>query len=445
MAIAIGGGISTGGGGGGTTDASNLTTGTLADARLSANVTLEGNTFNNVNKLLKLDSNAKVPLANLSDGIMWQLLYGGVWNATTHVATLTDDAKLKLGTTDTNWPLNSSASSHRGLYYITQTAGTFLTVDYVVGDWIVAAGATWQKIDNTDAVATVFGRLGNVVAAAGDYTATQITNTPSGGISATTVQAAINELDTEKITASSTNTLTNKTFSGSTNVLGGVTVTMGSDATGDIYYRNSTGILTRLPVGSNGQVLTLAGGLPSWATPSAALTLLSALATTSGQSITSTSYTNIAGLVITFPSAGTYKISLQIFSITSTSAGAYLRFQSTGTSTISVTGQNYPVLIQDHELVSTGNNTWYTLTASTQHAAPTGSNDLFTRLASGHSSVVGLASGASANTWNSFFIEYYVVVTGAGTYQIQASVAAAGTATLNPSSTMSRILAIKVA
>ncbi len=48
------------------------------------------------------------------------------------------------------------------------------------------------------AVDSVFGRTGVVVATAGDYTAGQVTNTPAGGVAATTVQGAINELDTEK-------------------------------------------------------------------------------------------------------------------------------------------------------------------------------------------------------------------------------------------------------
>jgi len=39
---------------------------------------------------------------------------------------------------------------------------------------------------------------------------------------------------------------------------------VGSDATGDIYYRNSSGFLARLGVGSNGQVLTTNGTIPSW-------------------------------------------------------------------------------------------------------------------------------------------------------------------------------------
>lgn len=65
-----------------------------------------------------------------------------------------------------------------------------------------------------------------------------------------------------------TQSFTNKTLTSSTNVLGGVTLTLGSDATGDTYYRSSGGVLTRLAVGTDGQVLTLASGLPSWATPS---------------------------------------------------------------------------------------------------------------------------------------------------------------------------------
>ena len=42
-------------------------------------------------------------------------------------------------------------------------------------------------------------------------------------------------------------------------------LTLGSDATGDIYYRNSSGVLARLGIGSSTQVLTVSGGLPSWA------------------------------------------------------------------------------------------------------------------------------------------------------------------------------------
>ena len=39
---------------------------------------------------------------------------------------------------------------------------------------------------------------------------------------------------------------------------------VGSDATGDVYYRDANGFLARLAIGSDGQVLTSTGTLPNW-------------------------------------------------------------------------------------------------------------------------------------------------------------------------------------
>ncbi|MBL7997932.1 MAG: hypothetical protein JNL32_04760 [Candidatus Kapabacteria bacterium] len=47
----------------------------------------------------------------------------------------------------------------------------------------------------------------------------------------------------------------------------GMKIALGSDATGDVYYRNSAGLLTRLGIGSSGQVLGVSGGLPAWQAP----------------------------------------------------------------------------------------------------------------------------------------------------------------------------------
>ena len=44
-----------------TTNAGNISSGTLSDSRLSANVTTQGNTFNTANKLVQLDATAKLP------------------------------------------------------------------------------------------------------------------------------------------------------------------------------------------------------------------------------------------------------------------------------------------------------------------------------------------------------------------------------------------------
>ncbi len=45
---------------------------------------------------------------------------------------------------------------------------------------------------------------------------------------------------------------------------------LGSDASGDIYYRNGSAKLARLAKGSDSNVLTLSGGLPSWQAGSSA-------------------------------------------------------------------------------------------------------------------------------------------------------------------------------
>lgn len=102
-----------------------------------------------------LDSGGKIPASQLPDSISGALTYRGTWNATTNTPALADPP----------------ASSTKGYYYVTNTAGTQFGNNFGVGDWIVSNGAEWQKVDNTDAVTTVFGRLGNILANEGDYSA----------------------------------------------------------------------------------------------------------------------------------------------------------------------------------------------------------------------------------------------------------------------------------
>jgi hypothetical protein len=135
-----------------------------------------------------LDSGGKIPLTQLPDSILGQVTYMGTWNAGTNSPTLA----------------NPPATMTLGDYYIVTTGGTFASITFNVGDWIISNGADgWAKVDNTDAVASVFGRTGTITATNGDYTASNITNVPAGGIVATEVQAAINELDGDKLAKAS--------------------------------------------------------------------------------------------------------------------------------------------------------------------------------------------------------------------------------------------------
>ena len=98
-----------------------------------------------------LDSGAKVPIANLPDSILGQLSYQGAWDASTNTPTLPDPTTVK------------------GHYYVVSTSGTYLGESYLVGDWAISNGTAWEHLDNTDAVTTVFGRLGAIVANESDY------------------------------------------------------------------------------------------------------------------------------------------------------------------------------------------------------------------------------------------------------------------------------------
>lgn len=76
--------------------------------------------------------------------------------------------------------------------------------------------------------------------------------------------------DGDIVLNSATQTLTNKTVGSGSTISGAVisaaSMSLGSDATGDIYYRESTGALTRLAIGTSGKVLTVSAGKPAWTT-----------------------------------------------------------------------------------------------------------------------------------------------------------------------------------
>jgi hypothetical protein len=69
------------------------------------------------------------------------LNYQGTWNASTNTPTLT------------------SSVGTKGYYYVVDVAGsTNLNgiTDWQVGDWAIFNGTVWQKVDNTDAVTSVY-------------------------------------------------------------------------------------------------------------------------------------------------------------------------------------------------------------------------------------------------------------------------------------------------
>lgn len=100
-----------------------------------------------------LDTNAKILPGFLPDSILGQVKYQGVWSAALNIPIL----------------ITPPSSITKGDYYVVSGTGTFAGINFDDGDWIISNGTAWEKVDNTDAVTTVFGRLGPILAIESDY------------------------------------------------------------------------------------------------------------------------------------------------------------------------------------------------------------------------------------------------------------------------------------
>lgn len=149
--------------------------------------------------------------------------------------------------------------------------------------------------------------------------------------------------------------------------------------TGDIAYRSATSNTnTRLAIGSAGQVLTVAAGVPSWATPSTgAMTLISTTALT-GSSVTLTSipgtyrslYFYIHGVTIT--SAANYNLIWEPNSSVGTGRWAAVIRSGTTTATDGASTQLRGSIYETIDGAS-ANNVWilniYEYASSTKYKA----------------------------------------------------------------------------
>lgn len=105
--------------------------------------------------------NGKIKKTYIPSSITNGITYGGTFNASTRVATLSSDAQYFLGTSDTTKTIATTEyATYQGLFFITQTAGAFANISYEQGDWLISTNSSWEKIDNTDAIQRVNGRTG---------------------------------------------------------------------------------------------------------------------------------------------------------------------------------------------------------------------------------------------------------------------------------------------
>jgi len=159
----------------------------------------------------------------------------------------------------------------------------------------------------------------NATNVAGDISGVTAGTGLSGGGTGGTVTLSV---DTALVaTTSNTMTLTNKTISASSNTLSGVINNTLTTTTGDMIYASGANTPARLGIGSSGQVLTVASGIPSWATAS------------SGGGITLLSTTNIGSVTsvtVSINATGyeSVRIAIRDFSLSSSGNPLFVRFNS---------------------------------------------------------------------------------------------------------------------
>jgi hypothetical protein len=128
------------------------------------------NTFNNklssslmgvANGLATLGSDTKIPLSQIPVSLLGQVNYKGLWDASTGLPSL------------------PSTPTSNGDYYIVSVAGSTTMgsiSEWKVGDWLIANGSVWGKVDNTDAVSSVNGYVGTVVLNKSDIGLSNVSN-----------------------------------------------------------------------------------------------------------------------------------------------------------------------------------------------------------------------------------------------------------------------------
>ena len=156
--------------------------------------------------------------------VLGQLVYGGSVTGA-GVATLSTNAKTKLGTTSNSITLTNNTTAttgyaaNEGIFYVASSSGSFASLGLKTGDWLISTGSAWIKIDNTDEVTSVNGSTGAVTISASDLGAYV---KPSGGIPSTDLAESYYLASNPSGYTSNTGTITGVSVNGTSVATSGV-------------------------------------------------------------------------------------------------------------------------------------------------------------------------------------------------------------------------------
>jgi len=173
-------------------------------------------------------------------------------------------------------------------------------------------GTTGQILSKTSATDMAFTWIANDQ---GDITAVTAGTGLSGGGTTGAVSLAIDTATTADLTT--VQTMSNKTLT--TPKISNYTTA------GDLVYGTGSSVITRLGIGSTGQVLTVSGGAPVWATAAAGSKFGQIVQTFKSDSFTASagsSYTDVTGMSVSItPTVNTSKVLVQVSMVGDGNAG----------------------------------------------------------------------------------------------------------------------------
>jgi len=187
-----------------------------------------------VSGVAPLDASQKVPSIYLPDAILGSVTYKGTYSANTGLPSLA-----------------TASAANKGFYYVVNAAGS-APMSLNVGDWVISNGTSWEKVNNSSGVSTVFGRAGAVIATAGDYNTDLVTE-------GSTNKYYSNTLADLNPTLIGKEDISNKVNS----IIADATYSMYPTVDAVKNYMDA-----KVPTGgSAGQVLTMVSGNPAWSAP----------------------------------------------------------------------------------------------------------------------------------------------------------------------------------
>lgn len=183
------------------------------------------------------------------------------------------------------------------------TGGTVTSVTAtspLTGGTITTTGSIGIQVANTSQGGYLSSTDWNTFNSKGTGTVTSVSGTTNRITVATGTTTPVIDISASYVGQSSittTGTMTSGTL-GTGYVIAGVTMTLGSDASYDVYYRNASGVLTRLANGTTGQLLTATtSSAPSWVAPATSGTVTSVTGTANQIAVATGTTTPVLSLV----------------------------------------------------------------------------------------------------------------------------------------------------